>query len=94
MPWGSFPLIGIVLGPICGFLQYKLLTRLILTVKDGKKSSRMLLLLFSKLALYALFLVPPFLVSMLDGVVCGILAGLTMVGMGIFQALRKGGEDN
>ena len=94
MPWGSFPLIGIVLGPICGFLQYKLLIKLISTVKDGKKSGGMLLLFFSKLALYALFLVPPFLISMLDGVVGGVLAGLTMVGMGIFQALGKGGKDN
>ena len=94
MPWGSFPLIGLILGPACGFLQHKLLIKLVLIVKEGKKTGKLVLLLLLKLVLYALFLVPPFFVSMLDGAVCGILAGLTMAGIGIYQALRKRGEDN
>lgn len=89
MPWGDFPLIGIVLGPICGFLQYKLLTKLISAVNDNIKPGKLLLLFFAKLGLYALFLVPAVLISVPDGIAGGGLAGLTLVVLGIINAFRK-----
>lgn len=91
MPWGDFPLIGIVLGPICGFLQYHLLAKLVSATKEGIKPGKLLLLFFLKLLLYALFLVPAALISIYDGIACGGLMGLTLVGMGIFKSLRKRG---
>lgn len=92
MPWGDFPLIGIILGPICGFLQYKLLAKLITATKEGIKTGKLLLLFLLKLGLYALFLVPAVLISIPDGIACGGLTGLTLVGLGIFKAFHKRGE--
>jgi hypothetical protein len=92
MPWGNFPLIGIVLGLICGFLQYHLLTKLVSATKEGIKPGKLLLLFFLKLGLYALFLVPAALISIPDGIACGGLMGLTLAGLGIFKAIRKRGE--
>ncbi|HNX15608.1 MAG TPA: hypothetical protein PK854_02995 [Oscillospiraceae bacterium] len=92
MPWGTFPLIGIALGLICGFLQYRLLAKLVSVTKEGTKPGKLLLLFFFKLGLYALFLVPAVLLSVPDGIACGGLAGLTLVATGVINALRKRGE--
>ncbi len=92
MPWGVFPLIGMMLGPICGFFQYKLLAKLISATKGDIKTGKLLLLYFSKLGLYALFLVPTALISTPDGIACGVLTGLTLAGLGIFKAFHKRGE--
>lgn len=92
MPWGDFPLIGIILGLICGFLQYNLLSKLVSATKEGIKPGKLLLLFFLKIGLYALFLVPAVLISVPDGIACGGLVGLTLVGLGMFKAFRKRGE--
>jgi len=92
MPWGDLPFIGIVLGPICGFLEYKLLMTLISAVNGSVKPGKLLLLFFAKLGVYALFLVPAVLISVPDGIAAGGLAGLTLIVFGVINAFRKRGE--
>lgn len=93
MPWGSFPLIGIILGLAGGVLQYFLLIRVTAEAGGTKSAFKLVVLFVAKLALYALFIVPAFIISVPDGAVCGILTSFIVVSLSIYKSLRKGGRN-
>ena len=92
MLWGSFPLVGVVLGLTGGIIQFFLLKKLISTVGKSDNISLTLALLTAKLALYGILLAPAFVVSVTDGAVCGTIMVVSMVALSVYKAFRKGGK--
>lgn len=93
MPWGNFPIIGIILGLAGGVIQARLLKSLAQQVGKSASIMLMVLLLLAKLAVYGVFLTVCFLISVLDGTLCGTLMVLTIVGISVAPIFMKRGNN-
>lgn len=93
MPWGNFPLIGIILGLAGGYLQFTLLKKLISLMNSDARALKTIGILAAKLAVYALFFAASFLTSLYDVAACGILMALMLVVLSLYKSFRKGGKN-